>query len=244
MSNMRNCPVCQHVANSEQNIKSTSELKQTAATYGGKFAGKQVGGAVGSMIGAFLGVEELGYQLGASAGGYLAGEAVKDHYSAPKWDGSYTFTCPHCGLKWHSSRSNAEILEAIRSRKASEEEGHIGQMFGNLLFPIVSSAITWWAWYYCNTHESKSYSHYYEGIFGFGAGDVYSTNWSWYFVGFLMIVFGLASIALIWMALFDSESSIWKCISDHKRALKVRKMTLIEYVKEFPQRFSFEQPKR
>ena len=243
MSNYKNCPVCSHVANSQQNIKSPSELKQTAATYGSKFAGKQVGGIVGSLIGGFFGAEDWGYELGAQAGGFLAGEAVRENYTSPRWDGTYTYTCPHCGLKWHSSRSDAEILAAIKSRKTLDEEGQIGEIFQKFLFMIVPSAITWWTWNYCHTHESKSYSHYYEGIFGFGAGDVYSTNWSWYFVGFLMIVFGLVSIMAIWLALFDSESSIWKSISDHKRALKVRKMSLTEYFSYTKHLFNFDQPK-
>lgn len=216
-----------------------SELKKTAATYGGKFAAKQVAGAVGSVIGGFFGVPELGEAALGAVGGAIAGEAISDHYSTPQWDGTYTHKCPNCGLEWHSSLNEQTIVSNVQYRKQQDEQGHIGDFFLGLAAIIILPVLTWACWYYCHTHETQSYSYDY-----FGECTDWSINWLWYILGLLMIVIGFAAIFSIWLYLFDEDASIWSAIRQHKKALKVRKMSLEEYYRNHKYLFDFKKPNK
>ncbi len=229
MSN-RQCPICHHGINAVQNNKSVSELKKTAATYGGKFAGKQVGGVIGSFVGSAFGLEDVGYELGAAAGGFLTGEAINDHYSTHRWDGTYTYTCPHCGLEWHSSRQDQVIVNAVLSRKREDEKIHFSAFFGAIAMMIIPPILTWACWYYCHTHETQTFDYNYSGEL-----TDWSINWLWYILGLLMIIFGIASLA----GICSGPSDIGEFISDYKNSLKIRKMSLEEYVRNKRHLFTF-----
>ena len=94
--------------------------------------------------------------------------------------------------------------------------------------PLLSALITYGCWFYCHTHEA--YTTYMAHSIILGDYEDHNYSFLWYFLGFLMIVFGIVTIVVACILFNSLASDYEKANSIERMALKTFKAS--KYFKE------------
>ena len=205
------CPICGQKVNS---VSRYSQTTQFMAKTGGKFAGKQVGKYIGYAVGSVVGLGEVGGLLLGFAGGQIAEAAISESFN----NAQTINCCPGCGIKWDPKYNVQQVIATARQYKNDDE---------NIPFPpafsatVISAILTVLCFLYCHYNDYKTYSHTEESWL-FGETKVYDWHYSWYFVGFLMIIFLIITIV--------GFSITTRQYEHYLRGREIAKMTLGNYV--------------
>ena len=132
--------------------------------------------------------------------------------------------CNNCHLIWKDNENVRDIIPDafIQQYKNTMVKTLMPTKAGVVMSffpPSISALITYGCWFYCHTHEAYT-TYMAHSIFG----DYEDHNYSfmWYFLGFLMIVFGIVTIVVACI-IFSS------LISNYEKAKNIEEMTLEQF---------------
>ncbi len=140
----------------------------------------------------------------------------------------YIRSCPYCCLSWDDRYSNSHIYNYISEQKniMGKSNSDWGKCILKFVLLIIAVGFTWFCWNYCHIHDATSY-HTEPGLI-WGTNEVADIHPLWYVIGILFLIF----IPLSIMALCSFAESLSNNINEFKRARKIRKMSIQEFVLE------------
>lgn len=151
------------------------------AQFGG-VAGAVVGGAVGAALGTYLSDK-------VSAKVDEVGNTIEKNV-----DVAYDYICPQCGKQWSRKYRGGQLIQtdAFINRKKDEYIQTIKpNVLQSVISFIISGAICGGSLYYCITNDSMIYGS--TTLLGFEM-QTSNPNWTWWFLGFVALVFILITL--------------------------------------------------
>ena len=214
------CPKCGNVV--EGKMELTTERKMTkAATKKG--LGYFILPVVTGIIGTFIPIPIVGTLIGVFIGIWLnenvfskAADALDQsmYTSSP-----FHFDCPACGHVWtkiYQHDADTTPDEVLKRQQEEVVRGFRSGFRTNVVCSVIFGVIGSACWYYCHVNEYAS-THM-EDVWLLGQMEVTDYNWTWFFLGFLMIVFLIVTVY-----------NIIAAVNNFKEAKNVEGMTVEDF---------------
>ncbi|MBR1525886.1 MAG: DUF456 domain-containing protein [Prevotella sp.] len=218
--NIEQCPKCGNFTEGKPVYSQTRQITRAAVKKG---SSKLIGAGVGFVVGIFFGI--VGCVPGAIIG-YIIGLVVSSSQTVSDLtDGvdqslysstDFQFDCPRCGHSWRKVFQNGAdtIPDSIIAKQQADLVKSIrGNVSSNIAYATITGVIALACGYYCFTHESSS-THM-ENVFLLGNTQVTDYNWTWWFLGIVLIVTAFIAIVQVCSA-FSNKSE-----ADHIESMTV-----------------------
>ena len=200
--NIEQCPKC---GNHTEGKPIYSQSRQVTRAAVKKVSSELVGAGIGFFVGILFGIVGcvpgaiIGYLIGLVASSSKATSDLTDSIDQSLYSSTqFQFDCPRCGYSWQKTFQNGvdTIPDSIIAKQQTELVNSLrATASSNTVLAVISGIITAACGYYCFTHESSS-THM-EDVFLIGNTQVTDINWTWWFLGFIMLIFLLITISCI-----------------------------------------------
>lgn len=221
--NIEQCPNCGNFTEGKPVYSQTRQITRAAVKKG---SSELVGAGIGFIVGIFFGIVGcvpgaiIGYFIGLIASSSKTASDLADSVDQSLYSSTdFQFDCPRCGHSWRKVFQNGgdTIPDSIIAKQQADLVKSIrGNVSSNIVFAIISGVIATACGYYCFTHESSS-THM-EDVFLLGNTQVTDINWTWWFLGIVLIITALIAIG--------QASSAF---SNKSEADRIERMTVSEF---------------
>lgn len=220
--NIEQCPKCQNYTEGKPVYSQARQMTRAAVKKG---SSQLIGAVIGFLVGIPFGPlcvasGIIGYIIGLLVSSSKTVSEVTDSVDQQLYSSTrFQFDCPKCGHSWQRTFHNGAdtIPDSIIEKQQKElVNGHRSSFVMYIILTIICGAITAACGYYCFTHESST-THM-EDVFLLGYSKVTDINWTWWFLGFIMIVF-----------LFLTLLCIGSVFESRDKANKIAGMTVTEF---------------
>ena len=221
--NIEQCPKCQNYTEGKPVFSQTRQVTRAAVKKG---SSQLIGAGIGFVVGIFFGIVGcvpgaiIGYIIGLLVSSSKTVSDVTDSIDQQLYSSTeFQFDCPRCGHSWRKVFQNGvdTIPDSIIAKQQADLVNSIrGNLSSNIIFAVITGIIALACGYYCFTHESSS-THM-EDVFLLGNTQVTDINWTWWFLGIVLIVTALITIG--------QASSAF---SNKSEADRIERMTVSEF---------------
>lgn len=200
--NIEQCPKCQNYTEGKPVYSQTRQMTRAAVKKG---SSQLIGAGIGFVIGIFFGIVGcvpgaiIGYIIGLFVSSSDTVNEVTDSVDQQLYSSTlFQFNCPRCGHSWQRTFKNGAdtIPDSIIEKQQKDlVNGLRGSSVMYAVLTVICGVITAACGYYCYNHESSS-THM-EKVFLVGNTEVTDINWTWWFLGFIFIVFLILTIGCL-----------------------------------------------
>ena len=197
--NIEQCPKCGNFTEGKPVYSQTRQITRAAIKKG---SSELVGAGIGFVVGIFFGIVGcvpgaiIGYIIGLIASSSKTTSDLTDSVDQSLYSSTdFQFDCPRCGHSWRKVFQNGAdtIPDSIIAKQQADLVKSIrGNVSSNIIFSVITGIIAFACGYYCFTHESSS-THM-EDVFLLGNTQVTDVNWTWWFLGIVLIITALIAI--------------------------------------------------
>lgn len=200
--NIEQCPQCGNYTEGKPIYSQTRQITRAAVKKG---SAELIGAGIGFVVGIFFGFVGavpgaiVGYLIGLVASSSKATSDLTDSIDQQIYSSTpFQFDCPRCGHTWQKVYQNGTdtIPDSVLQKQQTELVKQLrSDASVNLVMAVISGVISLACGYYCLTHESSS-THMQE-VFLLGNTEVTDYNWTWWLLGFILIVAALVTLGQI-----------------------------------------------